>query len=98
MKTTSFATAILLAAVGIVQADNCNAGLNYCGHSLISKGQLDQLYRDVLGITVSSANGDVWNGDLFACNGGRSGVVTRIQACPSGVCTDNGNGKSDTCA
>lgn len=61
------------------------------------RGELDQLYQDKLGITVTDTDGDVWNGDLFSCIGGRSGVVARIQACPNGVCNDNGNGKNDTC-
>ncbi|PPQ83531.1 hypothetical protein CVT26_004299 [Gymnopilus dilepis] len=103
MKSFTFATAILFAAIAsVVKADNCTPGLVYCGHSLISKGnyraQLDQVYQDVKGITVTSTDGDVWNGDLFSCDGGRSGTVTWLQSCANGVCDDNGNGKSDTCA
>ncbi|KAF8905227.1 hypothetical protein CPB84DRAFT_1771951 [Gymnopilus junonius] len=102
MKFVAFATTVLLAAAGIVKANNCTSGLDYCDHSLIAKGnyqgQLDRLYQDVLDITVTSTDGNVWNGDLFTCVGGRSAVVKHLQACPNGLCNDNGNGKSDTCA
>lgn len=38
MKNIVF-SAMVLAAVGVVQADNCTPRLNYCGHSLIAKGK-----------------------------------------------------------
>lgn len=38
MKATTLITAALAAFTPIVQADNCNPGLNYCGYGLLRKG------------------------------------------------------------
>ncbi|KIM92218.1 hypothetical protein PILCRDRAFT_115522 [Piloderma croceum F 1598] len=93
----SFATLMAMVALaGCALADNCTPGLNYCGSSLLKKGnyqaQIDQALADA-GVQ------EVDNGEsaLFACEGGSNGVIKFLQECTVGECVDAGTGRSDYC-
>jgi len=78
-------------------ANNCTPGLDYCGLTLLHKGnyqaQIDQAIADA-GVP------EVDNGKsaLFFCEGGDNGVIKFIEECTVGKCVDAGTGESDYCA
>jgi hypothetical protein len=48
MKLSAILAALAFAAAApIASARNCKAGLNYCGHSLLSIGKSAQIFRSV---------------------------------------------------
>ncbi|MCJ1408738.1 hypothetical protein MMC19_002814 [Ptychographa xylographoides] len=84
--------------LGSVMADNCHAGLQYCGSTLLSigkyQGQIDQSYYDVVAEGFEAP--DNGKNILFGCSGGRSGVIKYFKTCTTG-CHDAGTDKSDYC-
>ncbi|KAF2281527.1 uncharacterized protein EI97DRAFT_463840 [Westerdykella ornata] len=93
MKSFIITPIIAMLAAGAV-ADNCKKGLNYCGSSLLKKGD----YQEQIDQALAVAGHASWNGNnvLFHCLGGRSGAIEFVKGCPGG-CKDNGKDKSDTC-
>ncbi|USP76443.1 hypothetical protein yc1106_03717 [Curvularia clavata] len=93
MKSFVIAPILAMFAAGVV-ADNCKRGLDYCGSSLLKKGD----YREQIDQALAVAGHSSWDGDnvLFYCLGGSSGSIEFIKGC-SGGCKDNGSGRSDTC-
>ncbi|KAJ6459270.1 hypothetical protein C8R45DRAFT_879847 [Mycena sanguinolenta] len=91
-----FALVALASLAGIALADNCTPGLDYCGYSLISKGNYQgQIDQALLCAGVSEE--DSGHSALFACLGGPSGLVTYRRSCEVGRCIDGGSGLSDHC-
>ena len=94
MKITSIAAFALAVAMG-AEADNCKKGLNYCGSSLLKKGD----YRGQIQQAFIAAGKDAkteprdWR---FHCIGGKEGLIKVLNYCTRG-CKDNGSDVSDTC-
>ncbi|KAJ1325290.1 hypothetical protein MN608_10002 [Microdochium nivale] len=94
MKFSHIAAFVLTAAMG-AEADNCTAGLKYCGSSLLKKGD----YRGQIQQAFIAAGRDAFTKPddwRFDCIGGSEGLIRLIGRCERG-CKDNGTGKSDTC-
>ncbi|TFK32964.1 hypothetical protein BDQ12DRAFT_728173 [Crucibulum laeve] len=89
---------ISLAVLGIftssVFAANCNKGLDYCGSSLISKGnyahQILQLFYDI------GEKNESYDDVLFTCEGTSAGWIKFVKRCPRS-CINGGAGKNDFC-
>ena len=95
MKFSSIAILVLTAALG-AEADNCQAGLKYCGHTLLRKGD----YRGQIQQSFAAIGRDPFTKPddwLFDCLGGSEGLIKVIGRCERG-CIDKGAGKSDVCA
>ncbi|KAH6884474.1 hypothetical protein B0T10DRAFT_564508 [Thelonectria olida] len=79
-------------------ADNCKKGLEYCGSTLMTKGNYRDQINDALeGNSLSSTNNTVVMNTLFTCLGGDNGDIEVIEFCQQG-CTDGGSGKNDYCS
>ncbi|KAH7394806.1 hypothetical protein BKA66DRAFT_567195 [Pyrenochaeta sp. MPI-SDFR-AT-0127] len=93
MKAFIITPIIAMLATGVIAA-NCKKGLNYCGSSLLKKGD----YQEQIDQALAVAGHPSWNGNnvLFSCLGGSSGSIKFIKGCGGG-CKDNGENKSDTC-
>ncbi|KAI0970810.1 hypothetical protein F4678DRAFT_479698 [Xylaria arbuscula] len=93
MKLTIAPLASLLCTLAV--ADNCKPGINYCGHSLLKKGnyqaQIDQCLYD-----NNQNEPDYGHDDLFHCVGGSNGVIAFIQNCGNG-CQEADTNQSDFC-
>ncbi|KAJ1337327.1 hypothetical protein MN608_00179 [Microdochium nivale] len=94
MKFSSTAIFVLAAAMG-AQADNCTAGLKYCGATLLRKGD----YRGQIQQAFAAAGRDPYTKPddwRFDCLGGSQGLIKLLGRCDRG-CKDNGTGRDDTC-
>ncbi|OHF01559.1 hypothetical protein CORC01_03049 [Colletotrichum orchidophilum] len=94
--STALISVGLLVTAPLIAADNCNAPLDYCGSSLLKKGNYrDQILQALL-VSGQSTDYNHINYSLFNCLGGEGGAIKFITFC-GGSCKDNGQGKSDKC-
>lgn len=96
VKFTAIAIAIMATVSPFAVADNCRAGLYYCGYNLLHKGNYYSQIMDALqGAGYSTDRAHVEN-TLFYCVGGKNGDIRVIEYCNQ--CEDGGPGRNDFCA
>ncbi|CAF1097884.1 unnamed protein product [Adineta steineri] len=93
MKAFYFVTLLLISSFLLINGDNCQQGLTYCGSTLMSIGK----YAPQIAQAANNDNGDLTNHFLFNCLGGEHGNIVLVSQCSNG-CRDNGSGVSDSCA
>ncbi|EAW14267.1 uncharacterized protein ACLA_073020 [Aspergillus clavatus NRRL 1] len=96
VKFTTVAIGLTAFLSSFAAASNCKANLDYCGSSLLKKGNYYAQIANELKAKGQSTDPSHIQQSLFHCTGGSNGEIEFLRFC-SGGCQDAGKGHSDSC-